>query len=104
MACVITNAIAGVPSKVLPDKHVAGYVMRHLDLSTISSSVGPRRQEGKWSFEDYGFRPTSVTDAEAILKWKVTGTDKEEQWMDIRILKHTANSITIGLTDYAQNG
>ena len=54
--------------------------------------------EGKTTFEDYGFVPVKLSDNEALLKWK-------DGWgMQVSILKHTAHTVEIGLSDWAENG
>ena len=94
------NSVAGSAKNVkLPEKDIASYVVKHLDVTTFRSSIGPRRETGKTAFSDYGFKIISITPLTAELK------SEELNWaMQIRVLRHTASSITICFHDVAENG
>jgi hypothetical protein len=79
----------------LPTTNLAKYVVEHLDVTSFPSSIGPRREAGKTTFKDYGFKPTSVTATEALLS--------EPDWtFHIKVIGHTRNTVTICLHDKAQ--
>jgi hypothetical protein len=86
----------GGPVPKYPTRNLAQFVIDKLDLTSFPSSIGPRRAEGKASFQDYGAFPRKVSEDEADLALK-----DESWWYRIAILKRTDSDIFACFEDRA---
>jgi hypothetical protein len=103
LACVVGLLLSSLgltgPDRqnVFSEHNLAGYVVDHLDLTSFANSIGPRRQAGKTTFADYGYRPVTVTDQFAELR--------DDGWyLSLKVLHHTSDQVTVCFVDRSENG
>jgi hypothetical protein len=96
LACVPV-ALAG-NSAAVPSEKVAEFVVEKLDVTTLPSSIRPKREKKKKTFSDYGYIPRRVEEKEAL----VEATPGESQ-INIRILEQKASEIYVCVQGSGQN-
>lgn len=92
-------ASANPTSYEVPSKHLAQFVVDHLDLRTFPSSLGLRLKSYKVTFADYGITPVQISENKAVL------VSPSHDWKyEVQVIKHDRASVTVCLHDLAQNG
>jgi len=77
-----------------PTKDLARFVIDHLDVRSFPTSIGPRRDDPRILFRDYGVVPHRITANEADLK------KSDNSWyFVVAILKRTDSGIFICFED-----
>jgi len=51
-----------------PKEKVAAFVIEKLDLTSLPSTLRPKKEKGKKTFADYGFTVHAVDESEAVLE------------------------------------
>jgi hypothetical protein len=99
LQCAFVLSGSTVHADTFPKSKIAQYIVDHLDVTSFSLSIGPRREKAKVTFGDYGIRPTKIESEAAVLK------PADGSWeFDLKILSRTETTALICLRDFAQNG
>jgi hypothetical protein len=88
LACVPV-ALAGnnVP---YPKENVAGFVVEKLDVTTLPSSIRPKPEKKKKTFDDYGYVTRQLDEKEALVETAPGGSQ-----INIRILEQKSSGIYV---------
>ncbi len=82
----------------IPDKHLAKYVVEHLDLRTFPSSLSFKLSGSKSSFADYGIFPLLLNEKKAVLE-----SSKHDWKYEIQVINHDHNNVTICFHDLSES-
>jgi hypothetical protein len=98
---VIVLATASVAvannSASLPKDQVTKYVVEKLDVTTLPSGIGPKRDHDKKTFSDYGY-VTSSLDENQVMVASPTGTH-----INIKILEQKSSAIYVCVAGVDEN-
>ena len=64
---VLLAVVAG-DKAAYPKEKVAAFVVQKLDLTSLPSTIRPKKEKGKKTFADYGFKAQRVDENEAIIE------------------------------------
>jgi len=93
--------VSAAPTPASKQK-IARQVIARLDVTSFPNSIGPRRQKGKKTFADYGFKRVTMTRNGADL---IQAFGDNDDWlMSIEVLRASSSEILICLQDKAENG
>jgi hypothetical protein len=84
---------------VYPKEQVAQFVIEKLDVTSLPSALRPKKEKGKKTFADYGFRAQSVAENEAVLQ--ETGGARK---LTIKVLDEKSSGIYVCVAEPEQNG
>ena len=88
------NPLAGP----IPDKHLAKYVVEHLDLRTFPSSISFKSNGNRSTFADYGIVALQLTETKAVLE------NASRDWRyEIQVINHDHNNVTICFHDLSES-
>jgi hypothetical protein len=98
---VLSYASLGMASDeaAYPNEKVAQFVVEKLDVTSLPSSIRPKKEKAKKTFADYGFTVQIVDEHEAILE-APGGTRK----FSIKILAQQPSGIYVCLAEPLQDG
>ena len=82
-----------------PTEKVAAFVAEKLDLTSLPSTIRPKKQKGKRTNADYGFTAQMVSNNEAVIE--AASGDKK---FAITILDQTSSGIYACVAEPAENG
>jgi hypothetical protein len=100
---VMAPATPSAAQSFFPPTAVAEFLVNYLDLSTIRSSLGPRRSISKRTFASLGIVPTHVEPDEAVL-------DSNEWYYSLRVFRRAdingdgLEDLEVCFTDHAKAG
>ena len=77
-----------------PTEKVAEFVVQKLDVTTLPSSIRPKRDKGKKTFGDYGFVTRQLDEKEASVE-----TAPGDSQIDIRVLERDSTGIYVCIED-----
>ncbi len=93
------TVLSSLDAKELPYTVSIVYpVIAKLDLTSFNNSIGPRREKGKHTFEDYGFALSQSDEKKAVVR------EPDGSWEFVVTLLPGTESIKICLEDKALNG
>lgn len=95
---VSASAIAAPPDGPIPDKHLAKYIVEHLDLRSFPSSLSFRLNGSKSTFADYGIAATQISENKAVLE----SSNKDWKY-EVQVIKHDHSSVTICFHDLSES-
>jgi hypothetical protein len=82
-----------------PKENVAAFVVEKLDLTSLPAAFRPKKEEGKKTFEDYGFTAQRIDENEAIIE-AAGGMRK----LAIKVLDQKSSGIYVCVTEPGENG
>lgn len=82
-----------------PKENVAAFIVEKLDLTSLPSAIGPKREKGKKTLADYGYTVQMVEDN----KTTVTGAGGAKQ-MSFKVLEQKASGIYVCVAEPDQSG
>lgn len=82
-----------------PNEKVAAFVVEKLDVTSLPSTYGPKKEKGKKTLADYGYTPQQLEDKQAL----VTAANGAQK-LSIKILQEDATGIYACLADAVANG
>ena len=82
-----------------PNEKVVQFVVEKLDVTSLPSTIRPKKEKAKKTFADYGFTAQSLDEHEAILD-EPGGARK----FSIKILEQQSSGIYVCFAEPVQNG
>jgi len=82
-----------------PKENVAAFVVEKLDLTSLPSAFRPKKEKGKKTFADYGFRAQTVNQNEAVIE--AAGGMKR---LAIKVLEQKPSGIYVCVVEPGENG
>jgi hypothetical protein len=73
-----------------PEENVAEFVVEKLDVTTLPSSIRPKPEKGKKTFDDYGYVTRQLGEKDALVEATLGGSQ-----INIRILQQEASGIYV---------
>jgi hypothetical protein len=83
-----------------PTEKVTEFVIEKLDVTSLPSSLRPKKEKGKKTFADYGFMSQGVGDNEAVIEAATGGGRK----LAIKILDQRPSGIYVCVTEPGEKG
>ena len=83
---------------VYPKEKVAAFVVEKLDLTSLPSAFRPKKEKGKKTFADYGFRAQTVNQNEAVIE--AAGGMKR---LAIKVLEQKPSGIYVCVVELGEN-
>jgi hypothetical protein len=80
-----------------PKDQATKFVVENLDVTSLPSGIGPKRDHGKKTFNDYGYVTRSLNANQAVVATPA-GTQ-----VDIKILQQNSSAIYLCVTASGQN-
>jgi hypothetical protein len=80
-----------------PKEKVAEFVVEKMDVTSITSTILPKREKGKKTFGDYGYVTRRLDDNEALVE-----APQERSQITIRILEESRSGIYACFSGQAQ--
>jgi hypothetical protein len=68
VALSYTPLVVAGDEAAYPKENVAAFVVEKLDLTSLPSAFRPKKEKGKKTFADYGFRAQTVNQNEAVIE------------------------------------
>ena len=90
-------ALAGEKA-AYPKEKVAAFVVEKLDVTSLPSAIRPKKEEGKKTLADYGYKAQKVEENEAIIE-AVDGGRR----LSIRVLDQRPSGIYVCVAEAGQN-
>ncbi len=84
--------------KAYPNEKLAEFVVEKLDVTSIPSTIWPKREKGKKTLGDYGYATRKVDDKVALVE-----TAQSRSQITISILEESKSGIYVCLSGRAQN-
>jgi hypothetical protein len=82
-----------------PKAKVAAFVVEKLDLTSLPSTIRPKKEKGKKTFADYGFTAQTVDENEAVIE--AAGGVRR---LAIKILDQESSGIYVCVAEPGENG
>ena len=82
-----------------PKEKVAAFVVEKLDLTSLPSTLRPKKEKGKRTFADYGFTAQTVDESEAVLE--AAGGVRR---LAIKVLDQKSSGIFVCVAEPGENG
>jgi hypothetical protein len=98
MALSCAPLAAGGNNAAYPSEKVAEFVVAKLDLNSLPSAFRPRKEKGKKTFADYGFKARMVDQSEAIVEAPSPG-----KGLKIKVLDQKPSGIYVCIVEPGQN-
>ena len=92
------GAFAG-PNPGYPTERVAAFVVEKLDVTSLPSTIRPKKEKGKKTFADYGYTAEKVEESEAVM----AATDGAWR-LSIKVLDQKSSGIYVCVAEPGQNG
>ena len=83
--------------RAYPKEKVAEFVVAKLDVTSIPSAIGPKREKGKKTFGDYGYVTRKLDEKEALVESPQGGSQ-----IIVSILEENKSGIYVCLSGGAQ--
>jgi hypothetical protein len=80
-----------------PKDQVTKFVVENLDVTTLPTGIGPKRDHGKKTFNDYGYVTRSLDENQTVVA-APAGTQ-----VDIKILQQKSSEIYVCVTGGGEN-
>ena len=87
------------PNPAYPTEKVAAFVVEKLDVSSLPSTIRPKKEKGKKTFADYGYTVEKVEESEAVM----AATDGAWR-LSIKVLDQKPSGIYVCVAESGQNG
>jgi hypothetical protein len=84
---------------VYPKEKVAAFLVEKLDLTSLPSTIRPKKEKGKKTFADYGFTAPRVDENEAIIE--AAGGMRR---LTIKVLDQESSGIYVCVAEPRENG
>ena len=84
--------------KAYPKEKLAEFVVEKLDVTSMPSTIRPKREKGKKTLGDYGYVTRKVDDKEALVE-----AAQSRSQITIRMLEESKSGIYVCLSGQAQN-
>ena len=81
-----------------PSEKVAEFVIAKLDLNSLPSAFRPRKEKGKKTFADYGFKAPTADESEATVEAPNGG-----KGLKIKVLDQNPSGIYVCIAEPGQN-
>ena len=95
---VLLAVVAG-DKAAYPKEKVAAFVVQKLDLTSLPSTIRPKKEKGKKTFADYGFKAQRVDENEAIIE--AAGGVRR---LAIKVLDQKSSGIYVCVAGPGENG
>jgi hypothetical protein len=82
-----------------PNEKVAEFVIEKLDVTSLPSTLRPKKEKGKKTFADYGFTVQAVSENEAVIE-AAGGMRK----LAIKVLDQKSSGIYVCVAEPGENG
>jgi hypothetical protein len=82
-----------------PNEKVAEFVIEKLDVTSLPSTLRPKKEKGKKTFADYGFTAQTVSENEAVIE-AAGGMRK----LAIKVLDQKSSGIYVCVAEPGENG
>ena len=82
-----------------PNEKVAEFVIEKLDVTSLPSTIRPKKEKGKKTFADYGFAAQRVDENEAMIE--AAGGVKR---LAIKVLDQKSSGIYVCVAEPGENG
>jgi hypothetical protein len=81
------------------NQKVAEFVIAKLDVTSLPSTLRPKKEKGKKTFADYGFTTQTVDESEAVIE-AAGGVRK----LSIKVLDQKSSGIYVCVAERGENG
>ena len=93
-------AVAGDRDKpAYPKENVVQFVLEKLDVTSLPSAFRPKKEKGKRTFADYGFKAQKVDENDAIIE-----TAQGVKRLVIKVLDQKPSGLYVCVAELGQNG
>jgi hypothetical protein len=82
-----------------PKEQIAAFVVEKLDLTSLPSAFRPKKEKGKKTLADYGFRAQTVNENEAVVEAEGGATR-----LAIKVLDQKSSGIYVCVAEPGENG
>lgn len=99
MALSYVPVAAGETNAAYPAKKIAEFVVAELDVTSLPSAFRPKKEKGKKTFSDYGLKPQSMDENEAVV-----GSPNGTKRVAIKVLDRESSGIYVCISEPGQDG